>query len=187
MFGWLIGRLTGPWLYPLILSGVGLLFFWGSAQTWRLHTAESAVAKAEEKTRTAEAMTEQVRDEWQAQVNKLQAESIAAEQAYRAKEQGYISQIQKGYNDVETLRAKNAAVMADLQRQLTSVRATLAAYAAGTSSGGRASDDTVAACEHRAGLLGDVLAEALRVDTELADDAEREAGNARGLLDSWPK
>jgi hypothetical protein len=68
------------------------------------------------------------------------------------------------------------------------VRSDLARYAAGyTPGGGGPSADTLAACQHRADTLGSVLAESLRVQEELANDAESESANVRGLLTAWPR
>lgn len=40
--------------------------------------------------------------------------------------------------------------------------------------------------DDQAAAIGDVLAEALRVQAELASSAERHAGEVRALLDAWP-
>lgn len=51
----------------------------------------------------------------------------------------------------------------------------------------RATDDPQAAGDATAAILGDVLAEALRVQAELAGAAERHAGEVRALQDGWPR
>lgn len=46
--------------------------------------------------------------------------------------------------------------------------------------------DPAAAGDPAAAAIGDVLAEALRVQAEVAGAAERHAGEVRALLDAWP-
>lgn len=47
-------------------------------------------------------------------------------------------------------------------------------------------EDPAAAGDAASAAIGDVLAEALRVQAELASSAERHAGEVRALLDAWP-
>lgn len=50
----------------------------------------------------------------------------------------------------------------------------------------KATDDPAAAGDAGASAIGDVLAESLRLQAELAGAAERHAGEVRALQDSWP-
>lgn len=109
--------------------------------------------------------------------------AIAATSKFRSLEQEY----QRTKEEAEHARladqAANARVIAGLTSQLRGVRDELAAYASGSR---EPTGDSLEACQRRARALGDVLGEALRVQDELAGDAETEAANARSVLAAWP-
>jgi hypothetical protein len=122
-----------------------------------------------------------------------------ADQEYRAKEAGWITALkeqQDAYDQQNAASAKALAKsMAVANRSIADnarLRVDIAAYAA---NGGRpAADDTVASASARAGALGVLLAEALRLDDETllasaesADAAERNGSAVRALLSAWPQ
>lgn len=175
----LVGKVTGSWLLPIAGVAAAALVAFGGAQTWRLHTAQAHVAEAQ-------AETAKQRAAWLAQVAAGEKAGREASERYRALEAVDQQRQKDSYENVEAVKASTARVVADLTRQLAGVRATLTAYASGASASGGTAADTVAAAQHRAEALGDVLANCLRVQVELGAGAELEAGNARGLLEAWP-
>lgn len=106
--------------------------------------------------------------------------------AYRELEQASFARVQEAQRVLDTERAKNRRIAADMERVRTErdgLRDQIATYAGG----GDASGDTVTAARDRADTLGRLLSESLRVQGELAADAESEAANVRALLSAWPK
>ncbi len=92
----------------------------------------------------------------------------------------------KRLQDAESKRIaeqKNQAIVADsLRRERDGLRDTINDYAQASG----AASDSLTSCRNRASTLGNLLSESLRVQEELATDAEREAANARLLLEAWP-
>jgi hypothetical protein len=152
-----------------VLAYVGVLKF----DLWRTEHALSEV-----RTQLSDEQAERAIER-----DKAKDAAIKAGNEYRALEQQW-SLIQK---EAEIERTKqqtaNARVVADLSRQLVGVRNELTEYASGRR---EPSGDSLEACQRRARAIGDVLGEALRLQDELAGDAEAEAANARSLLAAWP-
>lgn len=145
-------------------------------QSVRLHLAQHDFHQA------VKALQEVKAEQAIENANALQAAVAAADQ-YRALESSMQRQKEVAEHARQTEQAANARVLAGLSSQLASVRSELSAYASGSR---EPSGDSLETCLRRARALGDVLGEALRVQDELAGDAEAEAANARSLLAAWP-
>lgn len=173
-------NVAGPWrLYAELAAASALALALGT-QTWRLHTSQADEAKADLATKT-------VTEQWAEQRAAMSSAAAASQAEFRTTEQALRAQVQKGQDEIQAAQIRNDAVLASARAQLASVRATLYSFASGASGSGGAAADTVAACQHRANALGDVLAEGLRVQAELANDAESESAKVGGLLDAWPQ
>jgi hypothetical protein len=112
------------------------------------------------------------------------AEKTAREASdkYRATEAHYIKQLEESRN----ARLHDEMVNNRAIAQFTAERSRLLSFIRAYAGGGNPADDTLAAARDRADTLGSLLAEALRVQEELAGDAERESADARSLLAAWP-
>jgi hypothetical protein len=134
----------------------------------------------------AEARRELVAEKAERAVERDQAKdaAIAAGDQYRALEASMQRQKEEAEHARQTELAANARVIAGLSAQLGGVRDELAAYASGSR---EPSGDSLPSCIRRAEALGAVLAESLRVQEELAADAEVANADTRALLSAWPR
>lgn len=169
-------RRVPVWGYAIAALLAALAGLYGLEES-RLALAHRATAKV-----TGQLATEQAARAKEKQA--AAAAAAAATTAYRAVEQAYMLNNEAASAAREKDRESNQRVVADLRRQLAGVRGQLAAFA---TAGRPAAEDSLAACRDRASALGDVLAEALRVESELAADAEDRAADARALLEAWPR
>ena len=138
---------------------------WGHYQKTQREKAEAAVESLTNSFRAAgeaaERMKKEFEDEVERRVGLAKLELAAAAKANESR-----------------LRAALVAERADAR----SLREQLA----DRSRAAAASEDPAAASDEQAAATGDVLAEALRVQAELAAAAERHAAEVRALQDGWP-
>jgi hypothetical protein len=150
--------------YAVLCSGI-FIAGW-TVNGWRLNSKIDAL-KAEHATAQAKAAEEHA----------------SAVESLRAREKQNLKRLQ----DAQTLREqelKKQAIVADsLRLERDGLRDTINDYAQASG----AASDSLTSCRDRASTLGNLLSESLRVQEELATDAEREAGNARLLLEAWPR
>lgn len=182
----LLGKITGffsTYLLDLALAVIVALALWGGVQTHRVTLAEAKTVK--------------VQNAWDLDKAQRTQVALAAQTAFRAKEQGWQAQLTKAQGDYDALRTQDAqklaAYAASSRAALADngkLRGQLAAFAAG---GGAAGQDTVAAASGRAAALGLLLADALRLDdeallagSESAGAAESTGNAVRTLLKAWP-
>lgn len=118
------------------------------------------------------------RDEVTAQWN---AVTIKAEQAARVKEQAMQSQLQKAINEHQERETALAHDVASTRATADSLRHQLAASRRDLSHATRASVDQYAA------TLGAVFAECTARYSELAEQAQGIASDAKQLSDAWPR
>jgi hypothetical protein len=114
---------------------------------------------------------------------RAKAEQVTADAAANAKNR-------KTEQDLADAKQEIVDVQAAHQVQVTSVRAALTADAdrvrgqlTGALSGRGAAQDSLAACQQRGSDAGDLLADGLRVQIDLASKAESLAGAARAVRD----
>jgi hypothetical protein len=176
----LIAKLTGQWLLPAALIAFAALVSLLGVQTWRLHSTQADAAKAR-------AETSDVRSQWAQQAAAGASAAAAASDRYRAIE-AQMNQTRQEAEDARHHDQENSArFAAGLAAERDRMRHQLAAYAAGTSGGGSAASDTVAAARVRAETLGLLLEQSVQLQDELAGDAEAANADIRALLAAWPR
>lgn len=148
-------------LAPYIIAGLLVLL---GVQTLRL----SAEAQAHADTRAE-------RDRINAAATRA---ALDASETLRRFEQTQAAQAEEQRRAHETEKAALRRAADRLRRDLDGVRNAFTAYAAG---GGPAGGTSAPSGEARAGALGDVLGEGVRLVGELAAAAERHAADARAL------
>ena len=114
------------------------------------------------------------------------AAAMSASEAYRRLEQEAQAKVKGAQDALDKERAASSRIAADLRRTRTErdgLRDQISAYAAG---GGDASADSVAAARERAATLGSLLDESMRVQEDLAVEAESLAASVRALRNAWP-
>jgi hypothetical protein len=158
-----------PYLWPAVAAAGVSLMLWGSVQTYRVR-----IAKAE---------TVEVRNAMAVERANATAAALKAQTEYRALEAQMQAIKEQAQHEYDAAQTRNATALAAARAGADKLRNQLAAYAAGS---GEASSDSVAACGQRAAALGQLLAEALRLDAERAADAEDSADAVRALLAAWP-
>ena len=153
------------WVLLLAMAGLGALAGW---QTLALNAEEAAHA--------------QTRAHHSEQVAKSALATADAEREQRRIESRRASLAQEIANDRLRLDASHRAAVASLRRDADGLRQQLADFAARPSDAG---GDPEAACLARAATLGDLLAESVRLQVELAGAAEDHAADARSLYEGW--
>lgn len=164
-----IGRALAPVLMPALGLLSAAFFAAAVVQTWRLDRAQLAHQRAAA--------------QWQAE--RLEHERAARLAGESARQQE--ARWQQRKTEAEVAHAQALALrdrtIRDLRRTADELRHTAAAYAAG----GDAAGDSLAACRVRAATLAELFGEADAAAGDLAQAADRHAGEVRLLLDAWPR
>lgn len=125
---------------------------------------------------------------WEAIVAKMHANAAEAARdasdRYRTLEESMRLRVQGADRELDKERAKNRATLAAARSDADIMRQQLASYASG---GGQAPEPACAADRERAATLGQLLADSVRVQEELAGAAEDHAASVRALLKAWPQ
>ena len=111
------------------------------------------------------------------------ATALASEN-YRRLEQALFAKVKEAQDALDKERKAHARIAADLHRTRTE-RDGLRDQISGYASGGSA-PDSVASARERAATLARLLGESLRLQEELAGDAEALAADVRALQAGWP-
>lgn len=172
--GFITGLIPAP--YRLLAAGLAVVVALGAA--WAFVAHREAVAAA--------AGRAEVQGKWDA--DKLARSTLALDtiKGYRAEEQRLAAVIKSQEATYAALQTKHASALAgqrDLLRERGELRDAIAAYAAG---GGGAAADTAAAASGRAGTIGELLGDALRVSAACAAGAESASDGVRALVGAWP-
>jgi hypothetical protein len=149
------------WVLQLAVAGLCALAGW---QTLALHAEAAAHAKT--------------RADHSEQVAQAALATADSEREQRRIESRRASLAQEIANDRLRLDASHRAAVASLRRDADGLRQQLADFAARPSDAG---SDPEAACLARAATLGDLLAESVRLQVELAGAAESHLADARSL------
>jgi hypothetical protein len=149
------------WALLLPVAALGALAGW---QTLALRAEEAAHAQTQRDHAT--------------QVAAAALVTAEAEREQRRIETRRASLAQEIAHEHLRLDARNRAVAAALRRDADGLRQQLAGYAA---SPGDAGSDSLAACLARASTLGDLLAEGVRLQIDVAGAAEDHLATARSL------
>lgn len=148
------------WLAAALVAALA----WGGIQTLRL----SQEAKSHAETRAE-------RDRINAAAARAALEASETLRRHQEQQARAAEEVRRAHEEEKAALRRTAD---SLRRDLDGVRNAFTAYAAG---GGPAGGTSAPSGEARAGALGDVLGEGVRLVGELAEAAERHAADARAL------
>lgn len=171
---WLLSFMPGgSVLWWIVGAAFASVLLWGGVQTTRLGWAQAEI--------------QEVKDAWTLdKANRTNAALVATSQ-FRAKElqlQAKVEESQHAYNELQAKHAQAIVAERAALAESGKLRGEIAAYASG---GSTAPGDPCTSERDRAIALGQLLAEALRVSAEGANDAETNADAVRTLLKGWPQ
>jgi hypothetical protein len=169
----IVKLLGGVLATALIAFGAGV---WGIAKGTRDANVKSAAVLAELRREHAEARS------------KLLTEALAAKTEYAAFKQHMIDALAEAYrerNDEQTRNRRTAAALSVAHDSAGGLRDTIREFARASRSGGEAGDD-LKTCRERAETLGALLDDSVRVQDQIAGDAEETLADYRTLFNGWP-
>lgn len=162
----MINLKTLPYVGLIVLASLALAAgSWGHYQKTQREKAEATVESLKLSVKAAGEAAERMKEEYEREVN------MRVDQAKR----GLAAAAQANENRFRAAIAAERADARSLREQL-----------ADRGRAAEAAPDPAAARDEQAAALGDVLAEALRVQAEASAAAERHAAEVRALLDAWP-
>lgn len=132
----------------------------------------------------AQAETFKVRSQWDAQRAEQESTARVAGENYRRREQELQDQLVEANHALQVEKDRGAAAAAGQRAADERVRHVIATYAGG---GGQPPAPACAPERERAETLGDLLAEDLQLQDELAEAAEGASADVRALLAAWPR
>lgn len=165
---WIISKLLA-YAWPIAAAaGVALLLALG-AQTLRLASVKTDLAN-EQRARAQD---------------RADAETAAriASENYRREEAAAAARVETAEGKYDALQQNHTATLAAHRAVDNQLRNQLAAYASGSG----ATSNTCTAERERAQSLGVLLADGVRLQEELARDAEAANDAVRALLEAWPE
>lgn len=163
----LIDLVPTSWVLPAAAVGAALLTLVLGVQTWRLHSAQTDLARESAA--------------WAKQQKDMAQTAQAASEEYREKERLLQAANERVRDAREQDEKRNASVAALVRAGDDRLRDAIAAYAAGS---GAAAGDSLASCQSRTAALGQLLEDGLRVQAALATGAEARLADARRMLES---
>jgi hypothetical protein len=139
---------------------------WGHYQKTQREKAEATVVSLTNSVKAAGEAAERMKEEFERESQKrVELAKLELAEAAKANEERLRSALVAERRDARSLREQ----LADRCRAAA------------------ASEDPAAASDDQAAATGDVLAEALRLQAELSEAAERHASEVRSLLAGWPR